>query len=142
MSFDLAIWVGEKPGSDQEAHETFDRLMRTFDGTDVPPDPRLLKCKKEITGHYPDDWRAHLIGCVWTSIPLTPHGSILIMNLTWGVSDAVLDHIARTAEKHGLVCYDLQKSIVVDATSLGGLHESHSAGYKAFLRVARLLGWR
>ena len=141
MSFDLAIWAGDQPANNQAARSTFDLLMENWEEP-VPPDPRVVKCMKEITGFYPDDWRGMILGSVWTSPPLTPHGSILYMNLRWGVSNNVMDVVASTAHKHGLICFDPQTSCVVEPGQFRALHESHSSGYAAFLRFARWFGWR
>ena len=42
MSFDLAIWVGDRPGSNREAGETLDGLLEHFDETQ-PPDTQMLR---------------------------------------------------------------------------------------------------
>jgi len=144
MSFDLVIWVGDRPVSDQEARKTFDRLTAEVEreiseGIELKPDPRLVKCVREITGSYSDGLLGLIFGCVWTSTPLTPHGSIVYLNLAWGVKTKVLDFIARTAAKHGLVCYDPQTSRVVDAADLTALHESIAHSQAAFDDVVRRL---
>jgi hypothetical protein len=144
MSFDLVIWVGDRPASDQEAHRTFDRLMAEVEreiseGIAPKPDPRLARCVREITGSYSDGLLGLIFGSVWTSMPVTPHGSIVYMNLAWGVKTKVLDFIARTAAKHGLVCYDPQTSRVVDPANLAALHESIAHSQAAFDDVARSL---
>jgi hypothetical protein len=144
MSFDLAIWVGDQPASDQEARKTFDRLMaegerEISEGIRPEPDPRLAKCVREITGSYSDGLVGLIFGSVWTSTPVTPHGSIVYMNLRWGVKTKVLDFIAKTAAKHGLVCYDPQTSRVVDPANLAALHESIARSQAAFDDVVRSL---
>ena len=141
MSFDLAIWVGEKPADNTEALRTFQRLTSSVEGTE-PPDPLLRACKREITGRYPDDLRGLLPGSIWASGPLDAHGPLLYVNLRWDVSYEALDFIARTAAKHGLVCFDPQGSQVVEQGDLGALRESHATGYNVFMRFARWLGWR
>ena len=144
MSFDLAIWVGEQPSDDNEALATFRRLMaqaeRDFDaGVTRATDPTLRKCVREITGRYSDGILGRLPGSIWTSPPITPQGSIVYMNLRWGLSPAVIEFIARTAAKHELVCFDPQASRVVDAAELASLRESHAASESAFARVVRFL---
>jgi len=141
MSFDLAIWVGDTPTNDHEARRTLRALMDRSKETD-PVDPRLRESILEITQRYPDDLREMRSGSIWATCPLTPQGSMLYMNLTWGVSDDVLDFIAGTAAKHGLVCYDPQASAVVDPAHPRALHESRAAGHGAFMRFLRMLGWR
>jgi hypothetical protein len=141
VSFDLAIWVGEKPADNTEALRTFQRLTSSVEGTE-PPDPLLRACKREITGRYPDDLRGLLPGSIWASAPLDVHGPQLYMNLRWDVSDEALDFISRTAAKHGLVRFDPQKSRVVEPGNLDALRESHETGYNAFMRFARWLGRR
>jgi hypothetical protein len=124
MSFDLAIWAGDPPSSDAEACRTLDDLLARYD-TDAdeaePPDPRVLACKREITSSYSDGWLGALFGSVWASAPLEVHGRLLYMNLTWSTRTDVILFIARTAAKHGLVCFDPQASSVVDVTRLEAL---------------------
>jgi hypothetical protein len=144
LSFDLAIWVGDRPASDQEARRTFDRLMaegerETSEGIRPKPDPRLARCVREITGSYSDGLLGLIFGSIWADMPVTPHGSIVYMNLAWGVKTKVLDFIARTAAKHGLVCYDPQTSRVVDPANLAALHESKARSQAAFDDVVRSL---
>ncbi len=64
------------------------------------------------------------------------------MNLRWDVPDEALDFISRTAAKHGLVCFDPQRSEVVAPGGLDALRESHATGHNALMRFSRWLGWR
>ena len=141
MSFDQAIWVGEKPANSLEARQTFDRLMSEFDETE-PADPRLETCKREITARYSDGLLSMVTGSVWATAPLAPRGRLLYMNLSWGTSDKVLGFIARTAAKHGLVCFDPQTSTVVEAGDPVPLYKSHATGYAGFMRFVRRLRGR
>lgn len=134
MSFDVVIWAGEPPADDASALAEFNRLVAQMDrdvDQDVTPstDPRVLKCLKELTSNYSDGLlgllAARVFGPVWAMVPLTPHGSILYLHLSWGVRPKVLEFIARTAAKHGLVCFDPQESKLVDPRNPRALAESY-----------------
>ena len=124
MSFDLAIWAGEKPSTDEAALETFQMLMETYEEEERQdtPDDRLVALTAEITRKYPDDDS----GAVWAFTPLKPNGPLLHLNLRWGTSDEVLDFIVAAATRHGLVCFDPQSGQVISQTSLGTLHDSNA----------------
>jgi hypothetical protein len=79
---------------------------------------------------------------VWASAPLEVHGRLLYMNLTWSTRTDVILFIARTAAKHGLVCFDPQASSVVDVARLEALSASHGRSRDAFARLVRFLRGR
>lgn len=64
MSYDLAVWHGERP-RDDEASAVFDELYdRYFDSEDViaEPSPRIEAYVEALVERYPDDVAGEPLG--------------------------------------------------------------------------------
>ena len=44
MSYDVAVWVGERPADDDAAAEEFDARADASEEDDRPPGPRIRQC--------------------------------------------------------------------------------------------------
>ena len=73
MSFDLAIWAGDKPETNADAVRTYRELCERYlerrpgdPAGGEPPDARVTACKKEITSVH-SDGRMARFGSPWAS---------------------------------------------------------------------------
>jgi hypothetical protein len=115
MSYDVAVWEGERPKDDGQALEVFEGLWKRCGNAGDPPSPRVLEFVEALTARYPDLTvdllEEELDELPWASWPLTGHvmGPFLYINLRWSKAAEVLPFIAETARQHELVCFDPQE---------------------------------
>ncbi len=114
MSYDIAVWVGERPLDDDEATRVYERLYEQSENTDAAPSPLLLDFIGALTSRYPDLMdlsEDDSDGSPWADGPLTLNvvGSFFYFALTYSGAEEALPFIAETARAHGLVCFDRQR---------------------------------
>lgn len=110
MTYDLAVWDGERPPDDQEAGSVPDELFACHlasDDTVVPPEPRIAAYIRALVERYPDDGAGR---GVWASPPVADvaSGPMVYLLMSYGAADEVSAYAAALARQHGLVCYDPQ----------------------------------
>ncbi|MFE2537527.1 hypothetical protein [Streptomyces sp. NPDC059371] len=65
MSYDLAVWDGDRPLDEDQAGSTYDELYERYlesDDVVVPPAPRIVACVEALVARYPDDNDPGLVG--------------------------------------------------------------------------------
>ncbi|MDH6554973.1 hypothetical protein M2160_009346 [Streptomyces sp. SAI-117] len=70
MSYDLAVWDGDRPLDDGQAGLTYDELYERYlesDDVVVPPAPRIVAYVEALVARYPDDVDRSV---VWASPPV------------------------------------------------------------------------
>lgn len=118
MSYDVAVWVGERPADDAAAAATYDELWARYEDAAVEPDPRILAYIADLTARYPDlddlddD---HLDDSPWADSPLVDNvmGPFFYFSMTYPGADEALPFVAATAAAHGLVCFDPQDGTLI-----------------------------
>ncbi|MGW4378790.1 hypothetical protein [Kitasatospora sp. NPDC004531] len=108
MSYDLAVWDGERP-SDEDAGAVFEEFYeRHLDSEDVfaEPSPRIESYVEALVERYPDD----VPGSPWASPPVMGEasGPIVYLLMSYSRAEEVSEYAAALAREHGLVCYDPQ----------------------------------
>ena len=109
MSFDLAVWEGERPASDAEGAATYARLMDALETSEPePPTPAIAAFVLALLAHWPDIDVDE--SSPWSASPLIgdASGSTFYTGVVWSRADEAGEFIASTARAHGLVCYDPQ----------------------------------
>ncbi|MFJ1642655.1 MULTISPECIES: hypothetical protein [unclassified Streptomyces] len=109
MSYDLAVWDGDRPTDDCQAGSTYDELYERYlesDDVVVPPAPRIMAYVQALVARYPDDERS----VVWASPPVLDEasGPIVYLLMSYGEAEAVSEYAAALAREHGLICFDPQ----------------------------------
>jgi hypothetical protein len=114
MSYDVAVWDGERPADDEQALRTYEALWERYGDAAEPPSPRILDYIAALTARYPD-LTEHSSDDVdaspWADGPLTldVKGPFFYFALVYSKVDEALPFIAETARRHGLVCFDPQR---------------------------------
>lgn len=110
MSYDLAVWDGDRPADDRHAGSRYDELYERFlesDDVVVPPVPRIVAYVDTLVARYPDDVDRN---AVWASPPVIDEasGPIVYLLMGYGNAEEVSEYAAELARERGLVCFDPQ----------------------------------
>ncbi|WP_432172957.1 hypothetical protein [Streptomyces sp. Tue6028] len=113
MSYDLAVWDGERPLDNDQACSTYDELYERYLDSDdavMPPTPRIAAYVEALLVRYPDDGDRDVVDVVWASPPVLNEasGPIVYLLMTYGKAVEVSDYAASLAREHGLACFDPQ----------------------------------
>ncbi|MFJ8623743.1 hypothetical protein ACIRD3_12985 [Kitasatospora sp. NPDC093550] len=108
MSYDLAVWEGERP-RDEDAAAVYEELCeRHLESEDVSaePTPRIEAYVEALLARYPDD----VPGSPWASPPVMDEasGPIVYLVMSYRRAEEASAYAAALARAHGLVCYDPQ----------------------------------
>lgn len=116
MSYDLAVWEGNRPADDAAARaeyrHLYDRYLRSR--KPEPPTTRIAAYVRALLDRYPDIDSEAGEGSPWATGPLMREasGSLLYVAMVYSKCEEVSAWAAQLAHRHGLVCYDLQTSKV------------------------------
>jgi hypothetical protein len=110
MSYDIAVWEGERPASDAHALETFNALMDAVEeNADLEPTPRIRSFIKDLIAQWDEGDEP------WSVTPLTEDegiGPIVYLAVTFDSIDEV-QVIADIAKRHHLICFDPQAETLI-----------------------------
>lgn len=111
MSYDLAVWEGDRPGDDTAAGKEYERLYDRYiaSGQLQPPTPRIAAYVRALLDRYPEDDDAWEDG-PWADAPLIrdASGPFIYFPMVYSKCDDASAWAAQTAHEYGLVCYDPQ----------------------------------
>jgi hypothetical protein len=119
MSYDLAVWEGERPVDNEAATKFFrERIVPQLEEYDlsspVPPTPRIRAYVETLLDRWPD---IEVVGTEvvnedspWSVSPLMGDaiGWFAYFPMQWGRAAEASAFAAEVAQQHGLVCYDPQ----------------------------------
>ncbi|WIX78677.1 hypothetical protein QRX50_46315 [Amycolatopsis carbonis] len=112
MSYDLAVWEGDRPPSDQAAGDAFGLLYERHIESDVqePPSDRIRAFVSALLDRYPDISEQDGEDSPWSTSPLLTEavGPLIYFPMVWSRCEEVSAWAAQLAADHGLVCYDPQ----------------------------------
>lgn len=113
MSYDLAVWEGERPADDKSAARCFSDLYDRYidaDGPEVPPTERITAYVAALLERWPDLTADGLSTLPWSTGPLIreARGPLIYFPMGWGMANEASAFAAETASKMGLVCFDPQ----------------------------------
>jgi hypothetical protein len=114
MSYDLAVWEGERPASDADALDEFNERMDTQEAPGnepAEPTPAIRALVAELLTKFPenddvnDDKPAF-----WSVQPIIgdADGPSIYLCMPFSVADEVSAYVAKVARERGLVCFDPQ----------------------------------
>jgi hypothetical protein len=129
MSYDLAVWVGTRPTSDDDAAEVYERLMDQMEaeaGDAAPPSAAIRAYVDGLLARWPDITEESGEGSPWADGPLIENafGDAIFFSLVWSQAEEASDFAARLAAQHRLVCYDPQLEVLRPSPTDGGSRRS------------------
>ena len=111
MSYDLAVWEGDKPDSDEAAIQIFEELMdRWHEEEQSPPTPRVAAYVDSLLQRWPDITTEEGDDSPWGDGPLINNasGPIVYFSLVWSRAEEASAYAADLAAAQELVCFDPQ----------------------------------
>ncbi len=112
MSYDLAVWEGDRPANDVAAAAEFGALYTRFIGSEksVEPTARIAGYVAALLDRYPDINTDAGEESPWSTGPLLSEasGPLVYFPMVWSRCDEVSAWAAEVAEQHELNCYDPQ----------------------------------
>ncbi|GIH21532.1 hypothetical protein [Rugosimonospora africana] len=112
MSYDLAVWEGKQPDSDEAASAVFRDLCEQYIEADVhhEPSPRIRRYAEALLARWPDIDNDEGKASPWASAPLIGEaiGPLMYFPIVYSQAEPASAFAATLAWAHGLVCYDRQ----------------------------------
>jgi hypothetical protein len=112
MSYDLAVWEGDRPPDDQAGSAVYLEHLKLLEDADpadpIPPTPRIRAYVEALLDRWPDiDEHDE---SPWASSPLMSEGigSFIYLTMVYSMAEETSAFAADLARQHGLVCYDPQ----------------------------------
>src|SRR5215831_3600928 len=104
MSYDLAVWEGDRPANDVAAAAEFERLYDRYIESDdaVEPTARIAAYVTALLGRYPDIGTEAGSDSPWSTGPLMgdARGPLLYFPMVWSRCEEVSAWAVRLAEEH------------------------------------------
>lgn len=112
MSYDLAVWEGERPADDKAASRVFTDLYELYVDTDVehPPTERIAAYVAALLERWYDLTEDEEDTSPWSTGPLIGEacGPLVYFPMRWSMADEASAYAATLADSMGLVCFDPQ----------------------------------
>ncbi|WP_318218913.1 hypothetical protein [Streptomyces sp. SCL15-6] len=113
MSYDLAVWDGERPADDETAGRVFSDLYdRSIDGeVEEPPSERIAAYVAALLERWCDITEDEEDTSPWATGPLIGEadGPLIYFAMRWSMAEEASAYAAAVAESMGLVCFDVQQ---------------------------------
>ncbi|MFJ2030853.1 hypothetical protein [Streptosporangium sp. NPDC087985] len=113
MSYDLAVWEGERPADDDTAGRVFTGLYNHYiDGeADHPPTERIASYVAALVERWCDITEDEDDTSPWSTGPLIGEasGPLIYFAMRWSMADEASAYAADLAKSMGLVCFDPQQ---------------------------------
>lgn len=112
MSYELAVWEGERPEDDDAAGQQWMSLAEHYLETEDanPPTERIREYVGALLRRWPDITIDETGESPWSVGPLLGEadGPVICVSMQWDRAEEVSAFVAKTAASMGLVCFDLQ----------------------------------
>ncbi|MFE3074387.1 hypothetical protein [Streptomyces sp. NPDC059247] len=110
MSYDLAVWEGERPADDAAAGQCFTDLYGKYidtDGPDVDPTKQIAAYVAELLEQWPDLTEDEDGISPWSPGPLIGEasGPLIYFPMRWSIAQEASAYAAGVASSMGLNCY-------------------------------------
>ncbi|WP_030348793.1 hypothetical protein [Streptomyces sp. NRRL S-1022] len=114
MSYDLAVWEGERPADDKTAARVFnDMYARYIDGeVEERPSERIAAYVAALLERWCDLTEDEEDTSPWSTGPLIgeARGPLIYFPMRWSMAEEASAYAATVAESMGLVCFDVQQN--------------------------------
>jgi hypothetical protein len=112
MSYDLAVWEGDRPADAVAAASDVERLYDRYVASEAQAEPtaRVAGYVAALLERYPDIGTEAGAGSPWSTGPLISEacGPLVYFSMVWSRCEEVSASATQLAEEHGLHCYDPQ----------------------------------
>lgn len=113
MSYDLAVWEGQRPADNQAAFAVYRQLMdevKRLGGSLEPATPAIAAYVRALLDRWPDITEEAGEDSPWSDGPLIgdASGSIMYFGMVYRMADETAQYAAELACQSGLVCFDPQ----------------------------------
>jgi hypothetical protein len=112
VSYDLAVWEGQLPDTNEAAAATFRDLCDRYLAAEDPPGPtpRIRRYVEALLARWPDIGDDAGASSPWASSPLIDEaiGPIVYFPMVYSQADEAVAFAAALAWAHDLVCFDPQ----------------------------------
>ncbi|WSA76455.1 hypothetical protein OG930_13045 [Streptomyces sp. NBC_01799] len=112
MSYDLAVWEGDRPADDKTAGRAFNDLYdRLIDAeVDQPPTERIAAYVAALLERWCDLTEDEDETSPWSTGPLIgeARGPLIYFPMQWSMAEEASAFAADLAQSMGLVCFDPQ----------------------------------
>ncbi|MER7934006.1 MULTISPECIES: hypothetical protein [unclassified Streptomyces] len=116
MSYDLAVWEGERPADDKAAARIFGDLYDHYIDTDVdhPPTDRIAAYVAGLLDHWCDLTEDEDETSPWSTGPLIDEarGPFIYFPMAYSMAEEASAFAATLARSMGLVCFDPQHNVL------------------------------
>ncbi|MEV7682653.1 hypothetical protein AB0O64_29500 [Streptomyces sp. NPDC088341] len=112
MTYDLAVWEGERPTDDKTAGRVFSELYdRYIDGEVAPPSERIAAYVTALLQQWCDMTEDDEDTSPWSTGPLIDEasGPLIYFAMRWSMADEASASAAALADSMGPVCFDVQQ---------------------------------
>ncbi|MGW8799942.1 hypothetical protein ACWGN9_23100 [Streptomyces sp. NPDC055775] len=113
MSYDLAVWEGDRPADDRAARQNFSDLYdRYLDGeAGEPASERIATYVSSLLERWRDITEDEEETSPWSVGPLidSASGPLIYFGMSWSMAEEASAYSAALAESLGLVCFDVQQ---------------------------------
>ncbi|MGY3334044.1 hypothetical protein ACVW0K_007364 [Streptomyces filamentosus] len=114
MSYDLAVWEGERPTDDKTAGRVFNDLYDRYIDSEVeePPSERIAAYVAALLERWCDLTEDEEDTSPWSTGPLIGEasGPLIYFPMRWSMAEEASIYAAAVAESMGLVCFDVQQN--------------------------------
>ncbi|PJN01490.1 hypothetical protein CG740_20160 [Streptomyces sp. CB01201] len=114
MSYDLAVWEGERPADDKTAGRDFDDLYDRYIDSEVeePPSERIAAYVAALLERWCDLTEDEEDTSPWSTGPLIGEasGPLIYFPVRWSMAEEASPYAAAVAESMGLICFDVQQN--------------------------------
>ncbi|MEU6424029.1 hypothetical protein [Streptomyces spiralis] len=112
MSYDLAVWEGERPADDKAAGRVFEDLYARYidSDTDHPPTERIAAYVAGLLERWCDLTEDEDDASPWSTGPLIgeARGPLIYFPMRYSMAEEASTFAASLAQSMGLVCFDPQ----------------------------------
>ncbi|WP_329176343.1 hypothetical protein [Streptomyces sp. NBC_01477] len=113
MTYDLAVWEGERPADDKTAGRVFTGLYDRYidEEPEHPPTERIAAYVAALLERWCDITEDESDNSPWSAGPLIGEasGPLIYFTMRWSMAEEASAYAAALAESMGLVCFDVQQ---------------------------------
>ncbi|MGW3019005.1 hypothetical protein [Streptomyces longwoodensis] len=122
MSYDLAVWEGERPADDKIARRVFSDLYDRYldDEVEEPPSAGIAAYVNALLERWCDITEDEDETSPWSVGPLigAASGPLIYFGISWSRAEEASAYAAGLADSMGLICFDVQQDRLRTANTM------------------------